>query len=284
MELQPVYLLNSPYNISVPSLNARGAWSSSTSYNIYDVVSYHGSAYIATGSSVNQQPDTQTSYWSLLTQGYANQGVWSSSTTYTIGDTVTYGGSTYSSIVTNNINKQPDISVSYWVLIAVGYPTTDSPFIFAYTASGQTITSSGYPNWTTLNLDSSDSSTFGSTRGGSFAPTFNSSTDTITVNQSGLYSITSSIATATAGQAIWSRLMIGGSSPSAVFYASAGPSVASGTATFYPTSSQVSITKYLVSGATIYTTVAIPQTGSITIKSITGNVVYTYLSAAWVGP
>ena len=171
MELQPVYLLNSPYTITVPSLNPRGSWSSSTNYSIYDVVSYHGSAYIATAVSTNQQPDIQTSYWSLISQGYVSQGAWSSSTTYTIGDTVTYNGSSYTSITTGNTNNQPDTSASYWILIAQGYSSTPSPSIFAYQSSGQTITNSGYPNWTTLTLDSSNSSTFGSTRGGSYAPT-----------------------------------------------------------------------------------------------------------------
>ena len=277
MELQPVYLLNSPYSITVPSLNGRGSWSSAINYSIYDVVSYHGSAYLATAASNNKQPDTQTSYWSLLTQGYANQGAWSSSTAYTIGDTVTYNGSTYSSITVSNTNNQPDTATSYWLLLAQGYPTQASPFIFAYNTGGQTVTNTGYPNWTTLTLDASNNSTFGSTRGGTYAPTFSS--NTVTVHQSGLYTITSSAATSTSSQQIWSRLLVGG----AVYYAGAGPSEASGPSAFYPSSSQVSITLYLASGTAIYTQVAIPQTGSISIKPSAGSVVYTYLSVAWVG-
>lgn len=44
----------------------RGAWSSGTTYSPYDVVSYLGSSYVAILAGTNHQPDTATSYWTLL--------------------------------------------------------------------------------------------------------------------------------------------------------------------------------------------------------------------------
>jgi hypothetical protein len=44
----------------------RGAWSSGTSYNVLDVVSYLGSSYVAKAPSVGKQPTTSAGVWSLL--------------------------------------------------------------------------------------------------------------------------------------------------------------------------------------------------------------------------
>lgn len=46
----------------------RGAWNSATQYEANDAVSYGGSSYIATGSSLNQQPDLGGN-WDVLAQG-----------------------------------------------------------------------------------------------------------------------------------------------------------------------------------------------------------------------
>jgi collagen triple helix repeat protein len=47
--------------------NWRGAWSSVTSYNPYDTVSYQGSSYVCTIANTNQLP-TNLSYWNLMAQ------------------------------------------------------------------------------------------------------------------------------------------------------------------------------------------------------------------------
>jgi len=49
-----------------PVLNWLGAWSSGTTYNSYDLVSYNGSAYISIATGINQNPATQTAYWTLF--------------------------------------------------------------------------------------------------------------------------------------------------------------------------------------------------------------------------
>lgn len=53
--------------------NWRGTWSSVANYLANDVVSYGGGAYIALGSSLNQQPDISPSYWDLVVQGGISQ-------------------------------------------------------------------------------------------------------------------------------------------------------------------------------------------------------------------
>ncbi len=47
-------------------LTFQGTWSSSTNYSVHDLVYYAGSSYVAIQAGINQQPDTQTSYWALL--------------------------------------------------------------------------------------------------------------------------------------------------------------------------------------------------------------------------
>jgi hypothetical protein len=44
----------------------KGAWSSGTSYVVNDVVSYNGSSYISIQNGTNQNPATQTAYWSII--------------------------------------------------------------------------------------------------------------------------------------------------------------------------------------------------------------------------
>lgn len=44
----------------------RGTWSSSTTYSNGDVVIYNGLSYVSIQLGSNQQPDTQTSYWTVM--------------------------------------------------------------------------------------------------------------------------------------------------------------------------------------------------------------------------
>jgi hypothetical protein len=46
------------------------------------------------------------------------QGVWSNATTYVLGDAISYNGSSYISLVSGNINHQPDTATAQWSLLA----------------------------------------------------------------------------------------------------------------------------------------------------------------------
>lgn len=64
-------------------LSWKGTWSSSTSYAVNDAVYYSGSSYIAVATNTNQQPDTNTSQWNLLSlKGTDGSGGGASSVVY----------------------------------------------------------------------------------------------------------------------------------------------------------------------------------------------------------
>ena len=59
------------------------------------------------------------------------RGAWSSGSTYAVGDGVSYNGGSYYSILGSNTNNQPDISPTYWGILAAsgtGNLTTDNIF------------------------------------------------------------------------------------------------------------------------------------------------------------
>lgn len=49
-----------------PGLAYRGAWSSGTTYNSDDTVTYNGSSYISLSINVGKNPSTETAHWGLL--------------------------------------------------------------------------------------------------------------------------------------------------------------------------------------------------------------------------
>jgi len=64
--------IQGPQGPSGGSTNWRGAWSSASTYAVYDAVSYLGSSYIATASSTNAIPSTTPADWQLLAQAGAD--------------------------------------------------------------------------------------------------------------------------------------------------------------------------------------------------------------------
>lgn len=101
----------------------RGAWSSITSYRLADVVLRDSSSYAALQPSLNVDPYVDytsggATNWSLMAEGIFFRGVYSSGTTYYLGDSVTYNSSTYLSVANTNLNHQPDVSPSFWTLMA----------------------------------------------------------------------------------------------------------------------------------------------------------------------
>lgn len=103
----------SAYTANVVPFNPRGTWSSSTTYNIGDVVNFNGSSYTSIiNNNINNQPDTSTADWQVLAQGggdvvhgtataipyYATDGtVVSPSTLTTDGTNLTLEGTVQSS-------------------------------------------------------------------------------------------------------------------------------------------------------------------------------------------
>jgi hypothetical protein len=120
---------------SSATINWTGEWSSSTSYNENDGVSYNGSSFVALQSSTNVDP-SNASHWQLVAaqgiQGIQGEGIqgaqgssavinwtgeWSGSTTYYENDGVSYNGTSYVALQ-YSYSYFPDSNPSYWQIIA----------------------------------------------------------------------------------------------------------------------------------------------------------------------
>jgi hypothetical protein len=96
-----------------------GEYSSSTSYELNDVVKYGGNAYVYTsGTASAGNLPTNTTYWSSMTEGMNFLGAYSGSTSYKPGDTVTHGGNLYMAENVTLDNTPPN--ETYWSRIASG--------------------------------------------------------------------------------------------------------------------------------------------------------------------
>ena len=78
----------------VSGLKARGAWSSSETYQTNHVVTHGGNTYRATVATTNNVPPN-ASYWELLAGGSDFKGDWVTGTAYKKDDVVVYLGQSY---------------------------------------------------------------------------------------------------------------------------------------------------------------------------------------------
>ena len=91
----------------------QGTYNPATEYETNDVVKYGGNVYVyinATASTGNVP--TNTTFWSLMVEGFKFQGSWSGSTAYKVGDAVAFGGTIYLAVA-DNTNQQPP-NLTYW--------------------------------------------------------------------------------------------------------------------------------------------------------------------------
>jgi chitodextrinase len=115
----------------------KGTYSSTTTYQTNDAVSYNGNAYICLQTSTGNVP-TNTTYWDLMAskgdqgiqgeqgiqgiqgiqgeKGVNNQGAWSNTLSYVVDDLVQYQGSTY--ICIQNSLGNPVTDNIYWRVFA----------------------------------------------------------------------------------------------------------------------------------------------------------------------
>lgn len=91
----------------------QGTYNPATEYETNDVVKYGGNVYVyinATASTGNVP--TNTTFWSLMVEGFKFQGSWSGATAYKVGDAVAFGGTIYLAVA-DNTNQQPP-NLTYW--------------------------------------------------------------------------------------------------------------------------------------------------------------------------
>ena len=95
------------------------SYSTSTEYELNDVVKYGGNAYVYTNAvaTTNNLP-TNTTYWKTMVEGINFLGVYSSGTAYKPGDSVTHGGNLYLAENATTGNTPPN--ATYWSKLASG--------------------------------------------------------------------------------------------------------------------------------------------------------------------
>ena len=101
----------------------RGSYNNGTTYELNDVVSYGGAAYVyiyATNASGNLP--TNATYWSKLADGLDQRGAWATSTAYYPGDVVTRGGNNYVALLAHTSGTfLTDLTAAKWELLTGGF-------------------------------------------------------------------------------------------------------------------------------------------------------------------
>lgn len=120
----PTDLATGKWSVFVSGLRQRGAWSTSTLYLPYDIVSYGGNTYscLQTNTSGTFATDLAAGKWEIFNGGVRWRGAWASSTPYLVNDIVRNVGSSY--IATEDFTSGANFSVEYdagkWVFFAQG--------------------------------------------------------------------------------------------------------------------------------------------------------------------
>jgi len=143
-----------PQGLQGPAVvNYRGNYGSTTNYGLADAVSYDGSTYVSlVAGNHGNTPDQSAADWAVLAaQGVAGPtgatgaagaaglpgatgpagatglpgppatflGEWLVGTAYAVGSAVSYGGGSYVALA-GNTGREPDVSPSYWGVLAQG--------------------------------------------------------------------------------------------------------------------------------------------------------------------
>ena len=87
----------------VEGIQFEDSWSSATTYQPGDIVSYGGNQYISKVLHTNAKPSSAPLVWDLFSQGYKFQNDWNNSVSYKIGEVVRLNGYTY--VATDDSNS-----------------------------------------------------------------------------------------------------------------------------------------------------------------------------------
>ena len=100
-----------------------GNYGSGTAYSVNSVVRYNNSLYVyINASTTTGNVPTNTTYWSLMLQGFNFENAWSVATEYQINDIVTFGPKTYRALSTQTGNDPSD--ATYWEIFTSGINAT----------------------------------------------------------------------------------------------------------------------------------------------------------------
>ena len=132
------------WSIWVAGLQFYNSWSSSTTYQPGDLVTYGGFVFVGLSVNTNAVPTSSPSDWTVFTTGFSFQGDWSaSSVAYRVGHVVRVNGYTYVCILDNTssgANVPPN--ATFWSRLNSGIKWADTAK--TYTALvGTNVISSG---------------------------------------------------------------------------------------------------------------------------------------------
>jgi hypothetical protein len=98
-----------------------GVWSSGSTYEFNDVVSYGGNLYIWKDSATSSPEDlpTNTEYWDLILHGAKFTGNWDNATAYKVGELAINGARTYLCILDTTAGIVVS-NATYWALFVDG--------------------------------------------------------------------------------------------------------------------------------------------------------------------
>lgn len=100
-----------------------GNYSSGTAYSVNSVVRYNNSLYVyINANTTTGNVPTNTTYWSLMLQGFNFENAWSVSTEYQSNDIVTFGPKTYRALSTQTGNDPSN--ATYWEVLTSGINAT----------------------------------------------------------------------------------------------------------------------------------------------------------------
>ena len=96
-----------------------GSYDNAQEYELNDVVKYGGNVYVYTNAlATTGNLPTNTSYWSVMSEGINFEGAYSTMVAYQPGDAVTHGGNLY--LCENPTTGNTPPNVTYWSKIASG--------------------------------------------------------------------------------------------------------------------------------------------------------------------
>jgi hypothetical protein len=102
-------------------LKFEGAWNIGTTYQINDLVTFNGSAFISISNHTGTQPEPAgNAAWAVFAGGFQFEGAWNSGIAYQTNDLVTFNGSSYIAISDHTGTQPEPAGNAAWIVFASG--------------------------------------------------------------------------------------------------------------------------------------------------------------------
>ena len=102
-------------------LKFEGAWNIGTTYQINDLVTFNGTAFISISNHTGTQPEPAgNAAWAVFAGGFQFEGVWNSGIAYQTNDLVTFNGSSYIAISDHTGTQPEPAGNAAWIVFASG--------------------------------------------------------------------------------------------------------------------------------------------------------------------